>query len=229
MKTPDLLIKTAKVNSKYIHPGLKICLVVYAYYQRSLNIFLSKNECGQWELPVGFMYSNEDISVSTKRIIKEYTGIEPSYLQQFYVFTDIPTQQEDSIDNSIKERYIRVGYNVFIKFSEMQYSITDNPQLNFIAVDKLLGLGKLNLKVINKSLAYIKYHLNFNSILKILLPSQFTISELRVIHEIIFNRKIDRRNFQRKMLNSEIIIRLNEPKKNLDIKTTHLFRFNCQI
>jgi len=132
MKTPDFLIKNAKVSSKSIHPRLRICLVIYIYYQRSLNILLNKNESEIWELPVGFMYSNEDMARSAQRIAKECTGIKLRYLQQFYVFADI----SNNIENTIQERYVRVGYNAFMKFSEMQYSMTDNPQLSVFPINK---------------------------------------------------------------------------------------------
>ncbi|MDR1623926.1 MAG: hypothetical protein LBS04_03030, partial [Tannerellaceae bacterium] len=59
-----------------------------------------------------------------------------------------------------------------------------------------------------------------------LLPEKFTLSELRRIYEIITEKTFDRRNFQRKVLSTGILIQLDETKTTSTYNPALLYSFD---
>lgn len=59
-----------------------------------------------------------------------------------------------------------------------------------------------------------------------LLPKKFTIVELRKINEGIFGIEVDKRNFRKKMLASNLIISLNEVRQTDPYPKPNLYKFN---
>lgn len=58
-----------------------------------------------------------------------------------------------------------------------------------------------------------------------LLPEKFMMTELRKIHEIFLNKKLDRRNFQRKILQEGFVIQLDERKEGKEYNAPILYSF----
>lgn len=58
------------------------------------------------------------------------------------------------------------------------------------------------------------------------LPDKFTMTELRTLCETILGEKLDRGNFQRKILSYGILKRLNETLKGGAHKAPYLYTFN---
>ncbi len=59
-----------------------------------------------------------------------------------------------------------------------------------------------------------------------LLPEKFLMSSLRQLFETILNRKLDRRNFQRKALSTGVIDKLKEKCVDGAFKPADLYSFN---
>ncbi|MCU0355150.1 MAG: NUDIX hydrolase, partial [Cytophagales bacterium] len=59
-----------------------------------------------------------------------------------------------------------------------------------------------------------------------LLPEKFTMPELQTLYETILGRKLDRRNFQRKVLGYGILERLDERRSGVAHKAPYLYRFD---
>lgn len=72
----------------------------------------------------------------------------------------------------------------------------------------------------------MRLQLGYIPVGKELLPEKFTMSELRGIYETILGQPLDRRNFQRKMVSSGLVIPLEEVCKKTGVKNTALFSFD---
>ena len=79
-KIVDLIEKGHK---EYLH-HLSIDCVIFGFHDNQLKVLLLKiagiNEYG---LPAGFIYKDEHIDTSAKRILNERTGLHDIFLQQF--------------------------------------------------------------------------------------------------------------------------------------------------
>ena len=61
-----------------------------------------------------------------------------------------------------------------------------------------------------------------------LLPEKFTLNEMQKLYEAIFNKKIDNRNFRRKILNLNILEKLNEKQEGVAHKPATFYQFNLK-
>jgi hypothetical protein len=59
-----------------------------------------------------------------------------------------------------------------------------------------------------------------------LLPEKFTLVQLQDLYEAIYQRKVDRRNFRKKILSMEILEKLDEKERKTSKKGAFYFRFN---
>jgi hypothetical protein len=81
-------------------------------------------------------------------------------------------------------------------------------------------------QILDKALSSLRMHLNDYPVGRDLLPEKFTMPELQYLYETIFGKKLDRRNFQKKVLAMGILERLKERKHGGAHKAPFLYRFD---
>ena len=59
-----------------------------------------------------------------------------------------------------------------------------------------------------------------------LLPEKFTLVQLQDLYEAIYQRKIDKRNFRKKILSMGILEKLDEKEKQTTKKGAYYYKFN---
>jgi 8-oxo-dGTP diphosphatase len=59
-----------------------------------------------------------------------------------------------------------------------------------------------------------------------LLPEKFTLTQLQHLYEVILNKKLDKRNFRKKMLAYDILKELDEKQKGVSYRAAKLYRFD---
>jgi 8-oxo-dGTP diphosphatase len=77
-------------------------------------------------------------------------------------------------------------------------------------------------------LEHLQLQLNFHPVGYNLLPLKFTMPELQKLYETILDRQLDRRNFQRKMISTGILKKLNETKKGVAHKAPFYYKFDLR-
>src|ERR1700730_8370373 len=103
---------------------LSIDCLIFGFHGNQLKILLLKmKHLDHWALPGGFILVEENIDASADRILKERTGLDDIFLQQFYVFGDparsnaegaIAILKKEGIQvdrkNWFTKRFISIGY-----------------------------------------------------------------------------------------------------------------------
>lgn len=230
-KLKDFLL----TGDKSFLPHISIDCVIFGFHENRLKVLLLKwKERGQWSLPGGFIQHNESIDSSAKRTLKERTGLSNIYLRQFYTFGEpkrdrnkpfIKRQQVKKtwLDN----RFITVGYYALVEYSKVSpqpdwlsescgwYDVGNAPKLIYDHND-----------IVDKALEVLRSSLNDVPVGYNLLPAKFTMPELQNLYETILDVKLDRRNFQKKMLSFGLLERLNERKTGGAHKSPYLYRFD---
>ena len=59
-----------------------------------------------------------------------------------------------------------------------------------------------------------------------LLPKKFTLTELQYSYELIMGKKLDKRNFRKKVLSSNIVKELDEFSKSTSKRPARLYSFD---
>jgi 8-oxo-dGTP diphosphatase len=230
------------VQTDSLHPGFSIDCVVFGYHQKSLQVLLLKLKSTEaWALPGGFLEKDRDVDEEAVQILRERTGLDKIFLQQFHLFGDVGRSSTDHIKNLLKkgiikkehefwfkQRFLTIGYYALIDFSRIQQMTPDHlsESCSFYPVSDLPTLILDHKKIISQAHSTLKRALNNEPIGINLLPVRFTMPELQGLYETILEKKLDRRNFARRIKNYDIIkpaVLKSAGKLN---KGSHLYEFD---
>jgi 8-oxo-dGTP diphosphatase len=222
--------------------NLSIDCVIFGFHDGQLKALLLRYKYShEWALPGGFIYKKEDINEAANRILKERTGLSEIFLQQFRVFgsphrIDYTKTTGKFIRGSgialaknswLLGRFITIGFYALVDFS----AVSPAPD-HFSDACKWYDMHSLPAMIIDhneiltKALAALQLQLNSQPIGYNLLPEKFTMPELQKLYECILDKRLDRRNFQRRILGYGVLRRLKETKKGMRHKAPYLYSFD---
>jgi hypothetical protein len=59
-----------------------------------------------------------------------------------------------------------------------------------------------------------------------LLPKKFTLTQLQRMYEIVLERRLDKRNFRKKVLTMDLLVELDEVQQDVAHRAARLYRFD---
>jgi 8-oxo-dGTP diphosphatase len=223
--------KSVTAWNEYI-PHISLDCVVFGFHDSSLKVLLTKLK-GQelWGLPGGYMGKEEVVDEGANRILKERTGAQDIYLQQFKVFTALKRSEgffEDYPDTLWhKQRFISIGFYALVNYADV-IPVTDefSDSCEWIEIDSLPEMMMDHREIFDEALVVLRRQLNYQPIGDKLLPEKFTMPELQKLYEIILGKKLNRGNFYRKMIGYDILDKQDESRKGGAHKSPNLYKFN---
>lgn len=230
-----------KGHEKYLR-HVSVDSVIFGFHQNDLKVLLLESKyAGFWSLSGGFVLKDEPIDHAAQRVLKERTGLEKLFLQQFHVFSDPKRSTKKvnqqflknmgvSLDKSwMFERFITIGYYALVNFTKVKPTPDSvSKSCEWFSIDNLPGMILDHRHIINEALNALRLQLYFHPIGYNLLEQKFTMPELQKLYETILDKKLDRRNFQRKILVSGILKRLEETKKGVAHKAPFYYKFDLR-
>ena len=222
-------------------PQLSIDCVIFSFHEDKLKVLLLRSiNQSKLNLPSGFIYQDEDLDAAALRNLKERTNLDKVFLQQFHAFGKANRYfSEDFLETIITmgieraqaewlfQRFITIGYYALVNYQQT------TPQTDMLSegyewgdVQTLPPLILDHQALIKTALETLKKDILTQPIGLQLLPEHFTIPQLHQLYEIILQRKIDRRNFRKKMLQSNMLIPLNQQKEVRGHRFPNLYRFD---
>ena len=227
--------------SKYI-PGQSLDCVIISYAKNDLQVLLLQWEnTGAWGLPGGFIYKDEDMEIAAARVLKERTGIDSPFLSQFYTFGDIKRRDIEQLLHELEitklntrlirqwfiQRFITTGYLSLVNINECKPKPDImSSKCEWVPLNKLPKLTFDHNYIVEKALERLKVHINYLPIGRTLLSEKFTMKDLQKLYESILQNKLDRGNFQRKMLKLKMLIRHEKQLKGGAHKAPFLYKFD---
>ena len=215
-------------------PNLSIDCVIFGFDKTSLKVLaLKMKDNDLWALPGGYILKSENLIDAASRILKDRTGAENIYLQQFRVFGDLNRSEsffEGFPDNLWhKQRFISIGFYALVNYTKVNLIVDDTSDAcEWKSIDALPELMMDHRNIFDKALVRLRKELNHKPIGLNLLPEKFTMPELQRLYEIILDKKLNRGNFYRKMLRYEILEKLDEIRKGGAHKAPDLYRFDVE-
>jgi ADP-ribose pyrophosphatase YjhB (NUDIX family) len=235
------MLKNILDNREDYQPGLSIDCVIFGFHDNQLKILLIKTKYNdQWALPGGFVPINEDIDQAAVSILHGRTGLEGIFLRQFATFGTVKRNQ-DYFSNKVLEfyeipleegrwyasRFVTIGYYALVDFLQaVPQPEGKNEIVEWIDHDAVPDLILDHKEILDKALETLRMELNLIPVGYNLLPEKFTIPELQKLYETILGRKLDRRNFLRKITAIGILTKLDEKKSNVAHKAPNLYSFD---
>ncbi|HTQ28025.1 MAG TPA: NUDIX domain-containing protein [Puia sp.] len=241
-KQQDLLSFLSTADKQFM-PALSVDCVIFGFHENEMKVLLLKmKKADEWSLPGGFIYKNEDIERAAVRVLKERTGLDDIFLKQFHVFGDPARSnlaqarkrlekhsKNFARDNFLLQRFVTVGFYALVDF------FSANPMPDSLSeaciwwdLHHLPDLIMDHRHIFEKALETLRHQINHQPIGYNLLPEKFTMPELQKLYETILDKKLDRRNFQRRMLGYGILRRLKERRRGGAHKAPFLYSFNLR-
>lgn len=206
-------------------PQVAVDIVVFTFIKNKLSILLIRRGVkpfkGQWALPGGRVNKNEPLENAAGRELKEETGVSDIYLEQLYTF-GAPFRDP-------RGRIISVAYFALISDLPQLKPSTDAAAAKWFSVKglpRLLGFD--HDEIIAYALKRLRWKLEYTNIASKLLPRYFTISELQKVYEIILGKKLDKRNFQKKIFSLNLIKPIGKKRQGVPYRPPQLWRFSSQ-
>lgn len=231
---------------------LSVDCVIFGYQEKQLKVLVPKlSFTGDfWALPSGFVYQNEDIEEAARRILEQRTGIKDIYLEQFQVFGKAGRNSVAFLDRLIalnpeiapkesgeeqrirKEyewftrRFISIGYYALVDINKVIPQKSDLDQLiEWYPIKDLPLMIMDHNQIVEKALETLRLHLDEKLIAFNLLPETFTMKEVQQLYEAIFDKPFARNNFQKKILDLDVLERLEKKFTGAANKAPYLYRF----
>jgi len=230
--------------SRIIIPNISVDCVVFGFDFDRLHVLLNKRELisesgeviiSDYTLAGHHLLENENTDEAAHRILYNITGFDNIYLEQFYSFSD-PNRLSNEKDIiwikhlnlNIASHVITVGYFSLVDKNKL---IIDAKHQNahWFPIDELPDLAFDHAEIIEKAIQSLRIKFMYEPIAFELLPEKFTISQLQKLYEAIAGKKIDKRNFRKKILQYKYIIPLDEKQKGVAHKPAQVFIFSRDV
>lgn len=209
---------------KYPRPALTLDTVIFIFPEHQLKILLIQRKDAPfkdcWALPGGFLDMDETLEAGAHRELFEETGVQNVYLEQLYTFSEVKRDP--------RGRVITVAYMALLRPSESPKltASSDARQVKWFPVSRLPKLAFDHKQIIQCALDRLRNKLNYTTVGFQLLDEKFTLSELQEVHEVLLKRKLDKRNFRKKMLSLNILKPLNEFRRCGPKRPAQLYRLH---
>jgi ADP-ribose pyrophosphatase YjhB (NUDIX family) len=217
--------------------------VIFGYHNKQLKVLLQRPQgISKWTVSGGYIKRTETIEEAAARIARERTGLKNLYLKQFKAFGSPSRTKVNAIsieaigklagvkidkNNWMFDYFVSLGFYTLTEFDLVKPTgefYTEECQwwdifnLPTLALDHKLILEEA-LKTLRRDI--YQYPIGYE-----LLPCKFTLPEITALYETILGKKLDDRNFSKKLLATGIIIKLNETRHIGPHRSPFLYKFD---
>ncbi len=179
-------------------------IVCFALADRELQMLLIRRRdephAGVWSLPGGEVAADEPLDDAAQRVLSETTGLWGLYLEQLYTFGD-PGRDP-------RGRAISVAYYAVLPSGVPSMRQPGQTPLGrsvqearWFSFDHLPGpLAFDHGRIASYARWRLAQKIEYTPLAFYLLPEQFTMADLRAVHEAVTGEQYDASNFSRQML-----------------------------
>lgn len=199
--------------------------MIFAFDEGELKILLierNQDPYGDWfALPGNMVNNDESIDTAAERVLYELTGLKGIYMEQFYTFGDLGRHP--------KGRIITVAYFAMIRLTnpkELRPVTAYAKNASWVSIKELPELAFDHKSIFEKGFERVKSKISYQPLAFELLPEKFTLTQLQNLYEIILNKKLDKRNFRKKILGYDILKELDEKQKGVSYRAAKLYKFD---
>ena len=194
--------------------------VILTIKNNALNVLLVRRDNepfkDKWAIPGGYVRMSENLDEAAMRVLKEKTNVENIYLEQLYTFGDPLRHPVSGV--------ITCAYFALIRSEDVEVVTTDD--LAWHKVSELPPLAFDHKEIIEYSLKRTRERLEMCPVAYQLLNEKFTLTEMQRAYEMIMEKKLDKRNFRKKVITTEGLRELNEFSKSSSKRPARLYTFD---
>lgn len=220
--------------SEFERPSVAVDIVVLTAREGRLEALLYQRaehpQRGRYALPGGFVRLDESLDQAASRLLAEKVGLKGVFIEQLYTFG---APQRDP-----RMRIISVAYYALVapsRFDERDAGVVGTVEVDWpgetggpvrvVRDGEVLDLFVDHADMLGMAVKRLRGKLDYAPIGFQLLPSEFTLRELQLVHETVRNEALNKDSFRRRMLNSGQLEATGERERDVSYRPAELYRF----
>jgi len=175
-----------------------------------------------WSLFGSHVPEAQDLDQFAKDLLFQATGLNDVYLQQINAF--------GSLERVPYTRVITIGYYALINpdyYHLKQSNLAKS--LQWFNLNELPTLCFDHDQIIQQALDKLRQEVMYHPVGFHLLPDKFTLTEIQSLYEVILNKKMDTRNFRKKLAKMDLLLYSGEKQQNVAHRAAKLYQFDIQV
>jgi hypothetical protein len=172
---------------------------------------------GAWALPGGPLEAHEDLAASARSTLERTTGLTTNYLEQLYSFGEV--------DRSPADRVVSIVYWALVRPDEAARAV-DGENVEWFVADEVPQLAFDHNRIVEYALGRLRAKITYSPIAHAFLNPEFTLAELREVHEAVLRKPLDPANFRRQVLASNTIVPTGTCLTGTSHRPPALYRFD---
>jgi 8-oxo-dGTP diphosphatase len=213
-----------ELYSNYNRYLVAVDCIVFGYdiFKKELKLLLIKRSFepmkGSWSLAGGFVEESESLDEAASRILRTHTGLERIYLKQSYSYGET--------DRDPGARVISTAYCALIAIRDINRELAEKTEAHWRSIAVLPDLIFDHSGMVKRALSDLQDQIKIKPVGFELLPEKFTLVQLQDLYEAIYQKKVDKRNFRKKILSMGILEKLDEKERETSKKGAYYYKFN---
>lgn len=196
--------------------------VIFGFDEGNLKLLIFKRRVKPlrdvWSLIGSIVRHEEDVQDAAKRVLKEFTGLDGVFMEELKSY--------GKADRDPGARCISIAQYALIRISEYDKELVKRHGADWYDIDEVPELVLDHNQMVKDALERIKRKARYKPIGFELLPEKFTIPQLQRLYEAVYREQLDARNFRKKVLSLNVLIKLNEKDKSTSKRGAFLYKFD---
>lgn len=196
--------------------------IIFGFDSGNLKLLIFKRRVkplmGEWSLIGSFVKLNEDVAEAAQRVLKEITGLENVFMEELRTY--------GNADRDPGFRCVSIGQYALMRINDYDKELVEKHGAHWYDIDELPNLVLDHNEMVQDALDRLKRKARYKPIGFELLPEKFTIPQLQQLYEAIYQKELDSRNFRKKVLSLNVLVKLDEKDKSGSRRGAFLYKFD---
>ncbi len=202
-------------------PVVAVLVGIFTVVEGEFQVLLIQRSAapdeGKWAIPGGALQPDESLDHAATRKLADETGVTDVFLEQLYTFGDLDDQ---TLGGSVA-----VVYFALVDHDRVQLAERTAWEADWFGMGDLPILALHNERVLDVARQRIINKLQYTNAAYSLLPDFFSLTDLQSVYESILGRRLDKRNFRRRMLASDLLVETKQTATPGRHRPARLYRF----
>ncbi len=196
--------------------------IIFGFDDGKLKLLIFKRRVeplmGEWSLIGSFVKIDEDADEAAKRVLAEITGLENVFMEELKTY--------GKADRDPGFRCISIGQYALIRIEDYDKELLEEHGAHWYELDEIPNLVLDHNQMVQDALGRLRRKARYQPIGFELLPEKFTIPQLQQLYEAIYQNELDARNFRKKVLSYNVLMKLEEKDKSSSRRGAFLYKFD---
>lgn len=228
--------------SRFPRPSVAVDVLLLTVREAAIWALLSPRDDhpyrGRWAIPGSFLRIDESLDAAASRVLKTQAGLRDVFTEQLYTF--------GSPKRDPRTRVLSVAYYALVDPATLERAVAkrDDAGLALARLDvpwagetggpvaalddsrTPLLLAFDHAEILGMAVKRIRGKLDYAPIGFELLPEAFSLRDLRLVHEAILDRALNKDSFRRRILDRALVVPTGERAVGVGHRPPELYRFS---